>query len=216
MTICMYDKNIGISKIKNSMSKVVCVTNRLICNGDFLDRMEQIAKAKPKAIVLREKDMNREQYKILAKHVLEICNQYDTECILHSFADVSRELKCKAIHLPMAGLLTLSEKDRGYFTILGASCHSSEDAVKAEELGCSYIIAGHIFDTDCKKGLPGRGLEFLRGICESVKIPVYAIGGITSDNMTGVFRAGATGACVMSGLMKCENPQRYLNKYNLS
>ena len=133
---------------------------------------------------------------------MEICNQYDVPCILHSFVKTAREIGCKSIHLPIPVLLELSKEDRSYFTTLGASCHSVEDAIKAEELGCSYIIAGHIFDTDCKKGLPGRGLDFLRNICESVKIPVYAIGGITADNIADVYAAGAKGACVMSGLMK--------------
>ncbi len=202
MTICMYDKKMDISKIRNSMSQIVCVTNRLICNGDFLDRIEEIARLKPKAMILREKDLSEEQYKVLAENVLEICHRYDTKCILHSFVNVSRALHCKAIHLPTSGLLSLSEEERKYFTTLGASCHSMEEAVKAEELGCSYIIAGHIFDTDCKRGLPGRGLEFLKNICNSVIIPVYAIGGITAAHLPDVFTAGAKGACIMSGLMQ--------------
>lgn len=202
MIICMSDKSIDISENVCPISEVVCVTNRLICNGDFFDRIEIIAKKKPKAVILREKDLNEENYQLLAKKVLEICNQYDVPCILHSFVKTAREIGCKSIHLPIPVLLELSKEDRSYFTTLGASCHSVEDAIKAEELGCSYIIAGHIFDTDCKKGLPGRGLDFLRNICESVKIPVYAIGGITADNIADVYAAGAKGACVMSGLMK--------------
>lgn len=202
MIICMSDKSIDISENVCPISEVVCVTNRLICNGDFFDRIEKIAKKKPKAVILREKDLNEENYQLLAKKVLEICNQYDVPCILHSFVKTAREIGCKSIHLPIPVLLELSKEDRSYFTTLGASCHSVEDAIKAEELGCSYIIAGHIFDTDCKKGLPGRGLDFLRNICESVKIPVYAIGGITADNIADVYAAGAKGACVMSGLMK--------------
>ncbi len=202
MIICMSDKSIDISENVCPISEVVCVTNRLICNGDFFDRIEKIAKKKPKAVILREKDLNEEYYQLLAKKVLEICNQYDVPCILHSFVKTAREIGCKSIHLPIPVLLELSKEDRSYFTTLGASCHSVEDAIKAEELGCSYIIAGHIFDTDCKKGLPGRGLDFLRNICESVKIPVYAIGGITVDNIADVYAAGAKGACVMSGLMK--------------
>lgn len=198
----MSDKSIDISENVCPISEVVCVTNRLICNGDFFDRIEKIAKKKPKAVILREKDLNEENYQLLAKKVLEICNQYDVPCILHSFVKTAREIGCKSIHLPIPVLLELSKEDRSYFTTLGASCHSVEDAIKAEELGCSYIIAGHIFDTDCKKGLPGRGLDFLRNICESVKIPVYAIGGITADNIADVYAAGAKGACVMSGLMK--------------
>jgi len=94
--------------------------------------------------------------------------------------------------------------------MLGASCHSLEEAKEAVELGCTYLIAGHIFATDCKKGLPGRGTEFLQSVCESVQVPVYAIGGISGENMTLVRKAGAKGGCVMSGWMQCDNVKEYL------
>ena len=79
------------------------------------------------------------------------------------------------------------------------------DALEAQALGCTYITAGHVFETDCKKGLPGRGLEFLRNVCAVVEIPVYGIGGIDSDNIALVRNAGASGACLMSSLMATED-----------
>ena len=81
-------------------------------------------------------------------------------------------------------------------------------------MGCTYITAGHVFDTDCKEGLPGRGLAFLKQVCESVKTPVYAIGGIDPENYKEVMAAGAAGVCVMSGAMVCEAPGRYLSAFS--
>ena len=73
------------------------------------------------------------------------------------------------------------------------------------KLGCSYITAGHIFATDCKRGLPGRGPEFLAEVCRTVDIPVYGIGGISPENIREVRAAGAAGACLMSSLMTAED-----------
>ena len=192
------------------MSDIICVTNRLLCKEDFLVRIEKIACEKPKAIILREKDLPKDEYKALAGSVIAICEKYNTTCILHSFSAVADELDCKAIHLPLHILKELSDKDRAGFHILGASCHSVADAKEAKRLGCTYIIAGHIFETDCKKGLAGRGVEFLKEVCESVSIPVYAIGGINDENISQIRSAGAKGACVMSGVMECNNVQKYL------
>ena len=192
------------------MSDILCITNRLLCKEDFLTRIEKIAAANPSAIVLREKDLSEEEYKKLSGQVLEICKQYKTQCILHSFAGVASQLNCDVIHLPLNILSTLSDKEKEKFNTLGASCHSVDDAKFAEKLGCTYITAGHVFDTDCKKGLPGRGLEFLKNVCESVSIPVYAIGGINSGNIGQVRSAGAKGACVMSGIMQCDDVGKYL------
>ena len=113
----------------------------------------------------------------------------------------AQKLGCRNIHLPLHLLREMSDKDKKFFNVLGASCHSVNDAVEAETLGCTYIIAGHIFDTDCKKGLPGRGLDFLRDVCKRVKIPVYAIGGINDGNIRDILACGANGGCIMSSIM---------------
>ena len=192
------------------MSDVICVTNRSLCRGDFLERIEEIAKQHPAGILLREKDLTEEEYKQLAEQVMQICKKYQVPCMLHSFADVAKELGAEALHLPLPMLRELSETKRKSFRILGASCHSVEEAKEAVELGCTYVIAGHIFATDCKKGLPGRGTGFLQSVCENVKVPVYAIGGISCETMSLVRDAGAAGGCVMSGPMQCEDVKEYL------
>ena len=104
----------------------------------------------------------------------------------------------------------MSKEERSRFSLIGTSCHSVDDAINSEALGCTYVTAGHIFETDCKKGLPGRGLPFLRELCEAISIPVYAIGGISPENISRVREAGAVGACLMSSLMMCEDVEGYL------
>lgn len=88
------------------------------------------------------------------------------------------------------------------FNIIGASVHSLEEAMEAERLSASYVVAGHIFPTDCKAGLLPRGTGFLKEICENVHIPVYALGGINDNNEELVKECGADGACRMSGYMR--------------
>lgn len=198
MIICMFD--------------ILCVTNRRLCREDFLVRIEKIAAARPAGVILREKDLTEDEYRELAAKVLQICEKHRTLCILHSFADAAAELKGKALHMPLPALRCLSASDRARFPILGASCHSTEDAAWAESLGCTYITAGHIFDTACKKGTAGRGLAFLQDLCERVSIPVYAIGGIAPENINAVRTAGARGACVMSGPMTWEDAGEGLGK----
>ena len=187
------------------MSDILCITNRKLCREDFLARIERIAACHPAGIILREKDMKPEDYKELAAAVMEICEHYGVKCILHSFPDVAISLHADAIHLPLHLLRELSQEQKTHFEVLGASCHSVEDALEAQALGCTYITAGHVFETDCKKGLPGRGLDFLRNVCAAVDIPVYGIGGIDADNIALVRDAGANGACLMSRLMAAED-----------
>lgn len=194
-------------------SGLICVTNRTLCREDFLNRIEQLATSHPAAILLREKDLAEAAYTELAEKVLCICKKCNTLCILHNYEHTAQTLHHPALHLPLPILRTLTETERMKYRILGSSCHSVEDAKEAAALGCTYITAGHIFDTDCKKGLPGRGVDFLRQVCSAVSIPVYAIGGICPENIEVVRSAGAAGACIMSSAMMCEDTEGYFDLF---
>ena len=191
------------------MFKLICITNRGLCHGDFLTRLEEIARAGANGIILREKDLDPETYRTLARVFLDRCAPTGVPCILHSFADIAAELGADALHLPLPVLDGLDPELRQSFRELGASCHSVEDAIRAQDLGCTYVTAGHIFETDCKRGLPGRGIGFLKEVCQAVSIPVYAIGGLSAGRLAAVRDAGAAGACFMSGPMTCGDPADY-------
>lgn len=192
------------------MSDLICITNRKLCSNNFSDQIEVIASAHPKAIVLREKDLSEKEYEQLARQVMQICQKHGTQCILHSFSNVATALGATAVHMPLPLLQKMTPQEKSHFQIIGASCHSLEEAKEAQDLGCTYITAGHIFLTDCKKGLPGRGLPFLEEICKTVRIPVYAIGGISSQNIESVRKTGAAGACIMSGFMRCKTVEEIM------
>ncbi|MDE6086980.1 MAG: thiamine phosphate synthase [Oscillospiraceae bacterium] len=188
------------------MIKLLCVTNRKLCEGDFLTRIRELAKSEIPTI-LREKDLPESAYQELARQAF----QENPELILHSFVQTAQELQVKNIHLPMHLFRNLEHP--GNFSKIGVSVHSVQEAEEAEELHADYLIAGHIFQTDCKKNLPPRGLQFLEEVCRSVRIPVYAIGGISAGNIGAVRDAGASGACIMSGFMQCENIAKFLEDF---
>ncbi|MCD8332186.1 MAG: thiamine phosphate synthase, partial [Oscillospiraceae bacterium] len=74
------------------MSKVLCVTNRALCRGGFLDRVEALAAAHPAGILLREKELSEREYRQLARQVLKLCQRAGVPCILHSFVDAAAAL----------------------------------------------------------------------------------------------------------------------------
>ncbi len=192
---------------------IICVTNRHLCKGDYKEKLIQIAKAHPYSIILREKDMSEADYMELATWFLPICRKEGTRLFLHSFYEVAKKLKPDGLHMPLKGLEEIISKSKSDinmdFQELGVSCHSVEDAKRAVLLGCTYIIAGHIYDTDCKKGLSGRGTVFLKNVTEAISLPVYAIGGITPENKNKVLLSGAEGVCIMSSVMENENVELF-------
>lgn len=185
------------------MYNIIAVSNRHLCKRPYLEQVERVCKQHPKAFLLREKDLPEEEYLLLADQVMDLCRQYDVPCILHNFLSVAERQKASAIHLPLP-VLREHPDAAGKFRFVGTSVHSLSDALEAEKLGVSYLTAGHIYATDCKKGLPPRGLSFLRDICSHVTVPVYAIGGIHlgTPQITEVMECGAAGACIMSQMMR--------------
>lgn len=187
------------------MFKIICVTDRKSCHEDFFVRIEKIAMAKPDRIIFRDKESTADQYVANAQRILEICGKYGVPLSVYSNPEVFSD-----IHLRIADLRDFHRDDSNRF--IGVSVHSLSEATKAESMGVDYITAGHIFTTACKADLAPRGLSFLKEICDGVKIPVYAIGGINADNIGSVAKVGAAGACVMSGFMSCENPEEFIAK----
>lgn len=185
-----------------SMYRKICVTNRTLALHPFEEQIARVLATKPYALILREKDLNEADYEKLAEEVRSLCDDSETQLILHSFPDVAAKLGVSALHMPLAKFLAMTDEEKAPFTTRGVSVHSVEDAIFAKRAGATYVTAGHVFATDCKKGLPGRGLDFLRAVCAAVDIPVYAIGGIDEANADSCIAAGAAGVCMMSGYMK--------------
>ena len=132
--------------------------------------------------------------------MLPLCTRYAVPCFLHSHTDTALALGCAGIHFSLLGLREHASQLDG-FQRVSVSCHSVEDVVEAECLGATQALLGNIYETDCKKGLPGKGLALLREACAAVSIPVYAIGGVTPERLPELLGAGAAGGCMMSGFM---------------
>ncbi len=199
------------------LNDVIAITNRKLCERPFVEQIERVCRLEPEAIILREKDLPEKEYAKLAREVYNITNSYNVRLIIHTYINVAEELGINTVHMSLHNMReymnSLSDscykdsndkKDNNKNIQIGCSIHSVKEAVEAKNLGATYITAGHIYATDCKKGLKPRGLIFLKEVCEAVTIPVYAIGGIDIDDgrRKEVMEYGAAGSCIMSGMMK--------------
>ena len=199
--------------------KLNIITNRKLCENENLERqIEKIFSAYEKKIILknfelvtltlREKDLDKNEYLNLVKKIYPICEKYRIDLILHQNYDLNLDEKYKieGIHLSYDNFKSLNKNIREglikKYKRIGVSIHSLVEAKKTEILGASYIVAGHIFETDCKKALEPRGLNFIKELSSILTIPIFAIGGINEENSSLVLNSGAFGVCMMSSLMK--------------
>lgn len=161
-------------------------------------------------LTLRENDLNKKDYIKLLKEIYPICKKYDIELNIHEKWDnfLNNKYKINGVHLKFKTFENINssvDKKENLFMKyknIGVSVHSLEEAKRAENLGATYLIVGHIFVTACKKDLEPRGLKFLKKIVSSVSIPVFAIGGINEKNSDLILENNVYGICMMSTLME--------------
>lgn len=188
----------------------------------FLARLELLAKSGVDSVILREKDLRENEYLALAKEAIGIfesankankanstntnkanANNSSNECrlILHNFIEVAYKLEYPFFHAPFGVLedlvsnkiLPQKTSKNGAF---GASIHSLEELAVALDFGVDYVIAGNVFESACKEGVQGRGVEFLCEILGRLEqhkndltkdfaknLPIYAVGGICKENL---------------------------------
>lgn len=186
---------------------LIAVTDSASCPRPLAEQIERLTKLtelRPQAVILRAKALDKAAYRTLALQAQQSCEAAGIALILHSDWQLARELGISMLHLPLAFLRQISEYERAYFTWLSTSVHSVEEAIEAQALGATVLIAGHIYTTQCKASLAPRGLGFLQSVCSAVSLPVYAIGGIDFDaeQHAELQANGARGACVMSAYMR--------------
>ena len=172
----------------------IAITNRKLCKENYFTQIQKVASDKPFSVLLREKDLDIDKYLNLSKEVNRICVAHGVPLIAHTHAVPG----IPRLHVPFA----LASENLAREYNMSVSIHSIDEARRAETMGAQFLITGHIFATSSKPGMPPRGLDFLRGICESVRIPVFAIGGITTANAQQCLDAGAAGICRMSYWME--------------
>ena len=199
--------------------KLNIISNRKLCENENLEKqIEKIFSVYQRKIILenfeivsltlREKDLNKNEYLKLVEKIYPICQKYRIDLILHQNYDLRLDNKynIKGLHLSYDSFKSLNKNIREElirkYKKIGVSIHSVDEAKEVENLGANYVVAGHIFKTDCKKDLEPRGLKFIQELSVILTIPIFAIGGINQENSHLVINSGAFGVCMMSSLMK--------------
>ena len=190
---------------------IACITNRRLVKGDFLAQIERVAAMEMVDwIIVREKDLRSEEYRMLFAKVARIVHKGGKKCLAHGriALGVMSELGADGIHLPLDVLRewraasVRQSGGEGAVQLVGASAHSAAEIAEAAALGADYATLSPIFATTCKPGAVPLGIAALAAACKESPLPVFALGGIGRDKLDACIEAGAAGCCMMSELMR--------------
>lgn len=187
--------------------KLYLVTNRYQDSlENFLEKVETACRSGVTIIQLREKNLTTNQYYQLAKQVKEITDAYQVPLIIDDRLDVCLAVDAAGLHIGDDELpVSVARQVLGPEKILGVTAKTVKRALEAETSGADYLGTGAIFPTITKENAPITLISTLKTICQTVAIPVVAIGGLTSENIDQLAETGIAGVAVVRDLMQAED-----------
>jgi len=193
---------------------VFLITNRnLVQDVSFYEVIKEAVDAGIYAVILREKDLPSELLLPIAIKIKNIIGNTGVKLIINNDIKVAKAVCADGYHTNFTSFINENLSFNGD---RGVSVHNLQEAIDAEKHGANYILLGHIFKTDCKKGVPPRGLEIIKTIKKHINIPIISIGGIHPANAYLVMQAGSNGIAVMSSIMKAKEPYSLVREYILN
>ena len=187
--------------------RLYLVTNRYQDSlENFLEKVETACRSGVTIIQLREKNLTTNQYYQLAKQVKEITDAYQVPLIIDDRLDVCLAVDAAGLHIGDDELpVSVARQVLGPDKILGVTAKTVKRALEAEEGGADYLGTGAIFPTTTKENAPITLISTLKTICQTVSIPVVAIGGLTSENIDQLAATGIAGVAVVRDLMQAKD-----------
>ncbi|NTV45765.1 MAG: thiamine phosphate synthase [Chlorobiales bacterium] len=195
-------------------SRFLLITDRNACKGRLAERIEQACRAGVRMIQLREKDLAGKALYELASELKQVSAKYGATLLINDRVDIALAVDAGGVHLPENGLpVGLARKIVGK-RLIGRSTHSLEGAISAEKEGADYVIFGPVFETPSKvKFGAAQGLEKLEAVCSQVKIPVFAVGGISPERVPLCLKAGAHGVAAIRAIMESDHLEDDLTRF---
>lgn len=174
----------------------------------FLEKTEAALRGGVTMLQLREKDKSTREYLLLAKKVHNLAQKYSVPLIIDDRIDVAIAAKAEGVHLGQSDMpVDIAREILGSDMIIGATAKTVSQALRAHENGADYLGVGAIYPTTTKVKTVLTSTQTLDEICKAVTVPVNAIGGLNKDNIHILKGIDIAGICVVSAIMKDENPQ---------
>ena len=184
------------------MLRLYAVTDRAWVGRQTLpQQVEAALKGGATCVQLREKHLDDADMLAEAKTISALCRAYHVPFILNDNVPLAKLCGADGVHVGQDDL-SAAEARRllGPDKIIGVSAQTVEQAILAEQRGADYLGVGAVFHTGSKADAEDVSHETLTAICNAVKIPVIAIGGITRDDVTELSGSGICGIAVISAI----------------
>lgn len=168
----------------------------------FLDSLHQSLLAGIKLVQFRAKSLSLPDYRALAIEVIALCHKLGVRVLLNATPEMAETLGADGVHLTSKALSCLDTRPLPENQLLAASCHTLEDLKLAEGIGCDFSVISPVKATATHPEAKGIGWEAVQRMTEHSVLPVYALGGMTADDLENAWQHGAQGIAAIRSLWK--------------
>lgn len=195
-------------KCDKKMMLLYAVTDRAwVGKKTLYEQVEAALKNGATCVQLREKELDEEAFLMEAKEMAELCKRYGVPFIINDNVKVAISCGADGIHVGQDDMAVSDIRQMvGDKMVIGVSVHTVCEALEAEKNGADYLGLGAVFSTSTKSDVDVMSYETLKAICNAVKIPKVAIGGISKHNLNQLSRSGVDGVAVVSAIFGAEDP----------
>ena len=183
----------------------VIVDSDILKNKNILKIAEGALRGGADIIQLRDKSSSDRSFLQCANEIKKLAKKYKRLFLINDRVDIAHVADADGVHIGQDDLPIEEARKILGAKIIGVSTHNLKEAKTAEEKGADYIGIGPVFKSKTKKGLTPIGLSILRRMSKPMKIPFFAIGGISLDNIPKVKKAGVGRVAVVSSAIKTKN-----------
>jgi hydroxymethylpyrimidine kinase/phosphomethylpyrimidine kinase/thiamine-phosphate diphosphorylase len=174
----------------------------------LVERVEKALRGGISVLQYRAKDKEYAACLVEGTELNRLCRHFGVPFIVNDNVQLALDLEADGVHLGQDdGSIVSARELLGPGRIIGKSTHNLQEALQAEAEGADYIGFGAMYPTDSKNVTHIAGTVGLAEIRDRIKIPVVAIGGITTSNACRVIDAGADALAVISSVLSCPRPE---------
>lgn len=201
-------------KFDRDCLRLYAVTDRSWLRGETLyTQVEKALRGGATMVQLREKELDEAGFEKEAVEILQLCHRFGVPFIVNDNVELAQRVGADGVHIGQGDMqMQQARKILGPDKVIGVTAKTVEQAVRAQEQGADYLGSGAVFGSTTKQDAKPMEHALLQEICESVHIPVVAIGGITAENVLRLKGRGMAGVAVVSGIFACEDIEKETGK----
>ena len=177
---------------------------------EFLGRLESVLATGVSLVQLRAKTLEPAAYSRLARQVMRLCAGTGARLLLNAPPTLAEELGAAGVHLTSAALMARHDRPLSRDQWVAASCHSAEELEHARRIGVDFVVVAPVLATATHPAAQPLGWRTLQGLADRATLPVFALGGMTLDDLGTAWGHGCQGIASISSLWAARDPSPYL------